>query len=526
MSKPPAELRVPDGMTLADMHSRLSPLYRVRELAPVLRERTYLDSFDWRLHRAGRVLEHRREDGAAELCWRREGGAGRRLAAQAAPAFSRELPLGPLREALERILEMRRLLPQARLQGPVQRLSLQDGAGHTVLRLELEEAHCLGPDGAPRGPLAPRLRLLPVRGHAAEAGRATQTLGRPPPAQPDLYREALAVLGLRPGDYATKPELRLDPAAPAGLATRQIQLALLGVIEANLPGARAALDPEFLHDLRVATRRTRSALGQLRGVFPDAEVERFKAGLAWLQQVTGPTRDLDVHLLALAGYRAALPPELCGDLDPLESYLRSHQGQAQAAMAQELGSPRLQGLLADWRAFLEGPPDAAAGRHAERPVRKLADGRLRRLHRRMLEQGRAITEGSPPEALHKLRKTCKKLRYLLELVAGLYEPAQVRGLVKRLKGLLDNLGAFQDLAVQARTLRELGTRLLEEGSGGPATLLALGALVAQLSERQQTERERFARVFGDFDQVEERRLFKALLGSWPRPRAGRGADPP
>jgi CHAD domain-containing protein len=307
---------------------------------------------------------------------------------------------------------------------------------------------------------------------------------------------------------------RLDPAQPAEQAARQIHLGLLQVIEANLEGARAGQDPECLHDLRVATRRTRSALGQIREVFPAAEVARFKAEFAWLQQVTSTTRDLDVYLLALDGYRAALPPELRMDIQPFEGFLVRHRAVAQAVMARELSSARLRQLLTNWRAFLEAPgPAAGAGTNAARPLRAVADARLHRLHRRVLEQGQAITDRVPAEALHELRKSCKKLRYLLEAFQSLYAPKQVQRMLKRLKALLNELGSCQDLTVQVRALRDMGGQMLAEGEGGPATLMALGALVADLGNRQRAARARFSQVFEAFDSGRERRLFKELLRS-------------
>ena len=47
---------------------------------------------------------------------------------------------------------------------------------------------------------------------------------------------------------------------PAGEAAAAILLRLLDTIDANVAGVLADIDTEFLHDLRVSVRRTRSAL--------------------------------------------------------------------------------------------------------------------------------------------------------------------------------------------------------------------------------------------------------------------------
>ena len=55
--------------------------------------------------------------------------------------------------------------------------------------------------------------------------------------------------------------MRTDRAAVAVLRD------LAGMVEANMPGTLADLDTEFLHDLRVAVRRSRSVLRELKGAF-------------------------------------------------------------------------------------------------------------------------------------------------------------------------------------------------------------------------------------------------------------------
>ena len=252
-------------------------------------------------------------------------------------------------------------------------------------------------------------------------------------------------------------------------------------MEANLPGTRANLDTEFLHDLRVATRRTRSLLGQLPKVFPEDDTARFKAGLAWLQQTTGPVRDLDVYLLDFDSYLASLPPRLRPHLEHLRSFLLSHYAEEQRRLADTLGSDRFADLMRDWRAFLEAPvPDHPGPVNAARPVKAVADARIWRLVKRVRREGRAIRAESPSQDLHELRKTCKKLRYLMEFFQSLYPEAEIRALVRVLKLLLDTLGGYQDLAVQAAHLRELAQRMRDEGQADTDTLLAIGALIGNL----------------------------------------------
>jgi CHAD domain-containing protein len=85
---------------------------------------------------------------------------------------------------------------------------------------------------------------------------------------------------------SAKPDLQLQPSMPAGEAARRILQNQLEAMEANEEGTCAARDPEFLHDFRVAVRRTRSALSQIKGVLPAPVLERFRPEFAWLGEIT------------------------------------------------------------------------------------------------------------------------------------------------------------------------------------------------------------------------------------------------
>ncbi|WP_462320788.1 CHAD domain-containing protein, partial [Halochromatium sp.] len=353
-----------------------------------------------------------------------------------------------------------------------------------------------------------------------------------------LALEALLAAGHQPGAYSTKLDEQLVPDQRADLATKQILRGLLSTLEANIEGARRNLDSEFLHDLRVATRRTRSALSQIKQVFPEDIVDDFKQRFAWLQQVTGPVRDLDVYLLDFPQMEQRLPPVLRKELRPLHEQLLRQHAEAQRQLASELGSPPFRELLQDWRSFLDADvlaAEASVGgfdaqplplaRKAELPIKQVADQRIRRMLKRVRTEGRAITEESPPEELHELRKSCKKLRYLMEFFQSLYPKERIREQIKQTKLLLDNLGRFQDTAVQAQHLREHAESSAGENGLPPATLLAMGALIYQLLDDQLRARAAFGEVFAVFDSTENAERFKALLAAPARQQPKDGRNP-
>lgn len=523
MTRSITELQVPEGVTLEELQAPLAAHYSFKDEPERQLNRTFLETFDWRLYQAGGVMELASDGNRQELSWRKRksGELLHRLMLDRPPGFVQELPEGSFRADLAPVVEMRTLLPLVRVQSGLRTLRVLGAEEKTVVRLELERSRYAAPDGEQKGDLGMRIHLVPVRGYDADFDRVSRLLGGLlQAADSTLFESAIQAIGRVPGDYSSKLRYQLDAGERCDRAAKEIHLGLLRTLEANIDGTRRNVDSEYLHDLRVATRRTRSALTQIKAVFPPEVVERFKEGFAWVGQITGPTRDMDVYLLALDDYKGLLPPMLQEALEPLRSFLQSHHASEQKALSRKLASPHFRKLLKEWRTFLEAPvPERAVAANAARPVREVANERIWKMYRRVLKEGRAIGDASPAEDLHELRKSCKKLRYLLEFFLSLYPPKQARSLVKVIKVLLDNLGNFQDLEVQAHSLRHLAEQVVEEDSAGTDTLLAMGALIGCLTARQREARDHFARIFADFDTAEHRLQFKALFKSAPEAAA-------
>lgn len=345
--------------------------------------------------------------------------------------------------------------------------------------------------------------------------RTDHRLGSDPflqPAELNPLADALAALGRSPADYSSKLDLVLDPDLTAQQALRTILLHLLNTLKTNIDGTCSDIDSEFLHDLRVSVRRSRSALSQLKGLLPAVELAPFREGFAWLGNITGPTRDLDVYLLKYAHYVQRLPENHRQDLAPFHDFLKQRQAEEQQTLAALLQGTKSSKLLDHWQDLLEQDREADPDLpDAELPVREVADRRIWKLFRRCVKEGRAITAESPAEHLHELRKTCKKLRYLLEFFQSLYPPKDMAALIKALKVLQDNLGDFNDFEIQSEAMHSLGLLMAKKEKAPPATLLAMGMLAESLRHQQQQTRQEFERRFTEFCANKNRRLFRKLF---------------
>lgn len=303
---------------------------------------------------------------------------------------------------------------------------------------------------------------------------------------------------------------RVDPQLPAGEAVRQLLCQQFELLQAQEPGTRLGEDPECLHDFRVAVRRTRSLLSQLKAVLPAGALRQFGPEFAWLGAVTSATRDLDVYLLRFPLFRDSLPAPARDDLDPLHRFLLARRDREQARLVAALDSQRYRQLNSRWRSFLEADCGGDWPEKAHWPLRTVVDARLGKTLGKVLREGAGISDQSPATALHQLRKRCKKLRYLLEFFQDLYPRKQLVGLIASLKGLQDNLGEFQDLQVQSEALLGFSDQMIATAQAPPRTLLALGMLVEGLRGAQQRARQEFAERFAGFDSGQSRRLLENL----------------
>jgi len=489
---------LPQGWQLDDVVRALRHAYPIHGDPRVTEHVVYYDTFDWRLFNKSLTFAYTPPH--ARLYSLPDEGLVSQTDMTTPPLRLRDLPLGELRTCLEPILGVRALLPLFELTSRYQPLRLVNERDQTVLRLTVEQ-HALGPNRE-ASPLVSRICLHPLKGYSKDAKKLRRWLVQQTftPCHDTLYELALSAVAKVPDDYHTKFRLQLDPSQRADEATKQILRVLLRVMRRNEAGIINDIDTEFLHDFRVAIRRTRSALGQIKGVFPASVTQRFRTHFAWLGSMTNRVRDLDVYLLKEESYTAKLPEPQRHAIDPLFAMLRQERARAHAALVRQLHTRKYHDILERWETFLAAPCDAApdVAPAASRPILKLARKRIEKKGRAVVDLGMSLHGSQEEKELHALRIECKKLRYLLEFFESLFPERKVTAMVKQLRKLQDNLGDFHDLCVQQADLHTFAERFATSNPHAPDVLLAMGALIHILEAEKITLCEKFPDIFADF----------------------------
>lgn len=507
--------RLPAGASADAVISELGGSVRLRTQPCTRLRRLHLDTFDWRLWRAGGELVFEHTHGAGRLLWSgTPATAPCVMPATRPPVRGGDLPQTLAGRRIASLIGPRVVLPLGASNGLRRAGAVLDSRDKVVVRLTVDESSVLDGDDRPVGSTETVLCLEGLVGFEAERDRVAELLASAlgvEPSHDDRLQRAAAARGRAPGDYSSKLAIPLDPDDPTETAVRRILAALLETATVNAPHAGDDRDPEFLHDLRVAVRRARSVLGQLKRAVPPELRESLGGDLRWLGSLTGPARDLDVFTIEFEDLAVEAQITDPSALEPFRDLLQHRRKEARDALQEGLSGPRFGEVIRGWRAAVAEPFAVGAGPDSARPAAVVARERIRRALDRVIRRGTALGPASPLASFHVLRIDAKKLRYLLEVFAALLPDERAAAQVKALKRLQDVLGMLQDVSVQRARVRAFADELAARRPAPAATLLALGRMTVALDARESASRASFHDRFAGFADSDARTHWDELL---------------
>ncbi|HEX4151425.1 MAG TPA: CHAD domain-containing protein [Steroidobacteraceae bacterium] len=453
---------------------------------------TYLDTDDWRIHRAGFALRIRSESGKSEATLKALRSAS------AAVADRRELSetlhneasesirqsTGPVGTRVQAVSGARALVPLFEVRTSRRRFAIrQENEGRQLGEIALDGTVISRPDGEPRTSMQrvevealtethePLLSLVKSLRNNCALEAASES----------KYSQGLKSVGLAPAPAPVFAPTTVDRSmtlAEVALANLRRYLSDWNLHE---PGARLGDDPEELHDLRVAGRRLEAVLRQFRSSLPDAFL-RIRPTLKAVLRALGEVRDLDVALGELESFCRELPRSERESAGPLKQHLLRERSRARAHMISVLDSVWVQKSLLEWTALLAEPSEALKQASPERAISVVPE-MIRRRYRKVRKGADLLRSDSPAEAYHQVRSQVKKLRYALEAISTIYgKPAD--DMLRALRRWQERLGVQQDAAMAGRRLRTLAGAPAPDMP--PETLFLMGRLAehhAGASER-------------------------------------------
>ncbi len=212
-------------------------------------------------------------------------------------------------------------------------------------------------------------------------------------------------------------------------------------------GVRADTDIEFVHDMRVATRRLRALFPLVEEVAPVKPVQACRRGTRKIARVLGSVRDGDVFLKQITTAMQDMPEAQREGMQPLTDALRQDRAAAFTRLIEVLDSAVYAAFKRDFATFMT---DDAAQWDSRLRLRDMVGSTLLQRYERLRAYETQIDMDNLADnddtVLHEARIAGKRLRYLFDLFGDRFGK-YLQPVLEPLVVLQENLGALQDIAV-------------------------------------------------------------------------------
>jgi CHAD domain-containing protein len=203
--------------------------------------------------------------------------------------------------------------------------------------------------------------------------------------------------------------------------------------------AVAANGIDGVHDMRVASRRFRSALRDFAPLFEKKTANPLKEDARAIADALGDVRDRDVAIEALEKLRERAPTdEIAAGIGRLIDRRRGQRASAHSVFVTKVTPETLEGVQENMEKAFRGESSKN-----ETSLRSFAVHAIERVHVNFLDRAESIYEPFNDKALHKLRLSGKRLRYALELFDGCWL-GELKPFAKYVSKLQSRLGEVHD----------------------------------------------------------------------------------
>ncbi|HEY0378646.1 MAG TPA: CHAD domain-containing protein [Pyrinomonadaceae bacterium] len=273
----------------------------------------------------------------------------------------------------------------------------------------------------------------------------------------------------------------LNCGADVGECVRLVLGTRLGEMCALRAAALDWSDPEGVHDMRVASRRLRSAVRDFSPYLRKRKLRRVKDDLKSLADALGLVRDEDVAIMALKKLAEDAPPEVWAGVGQFTDERRRRRERARARLEGVLTEDALaelsedfDGALADAVKAARGPEDGGekgTGVDFRRAGREIILARLAEFQ----ELSPSLYSPLKSEPIHRLRIAAKRLRYAVELFAACWAEGALAPFAKEIARMQTALGELHDCDVWVEEIGEALRPAEAAGAGDAAAGQKRGA---------------------------------------------------
>lgn len=261
-------------------------------------------------------------------------------------------------------------------------------------------------------------------------------------------------------------------------------------------GAKEFKDSEYIHDMRVALRKFRTALAIFKSYLPK-ETQGLRDALDPLLTALGEVRDLDVQISSMKkSLHEAGNVDKAGAKELLASF-KSKLHDARINLLAVFDSNKYEETLVAWKDFLDlqkKKPEPENGKTIDEIYEKMVQARTQAF----FKHGDRLKKDSKATDFHAVRILGKKLRYTLEFFHPI-QKERIDQIIKKMSKIQDFLGDINDCRVAHALLRSIAKSKNHEFL--PIALFEMGRLAMFYEVQEQEGRKEFLEEYEQIDWV-------------------------
>ncbi|MCM3905869.1 MAG: CHAD domain-containing protein [Pyrinomonadaceae bacterium] len=295
-----------------------------------------------------------------------------------------------------------------------------------------------------------------------------------------------------------------------GPVTEAMPLVLGPRLEEMCVLRKAALDfkdPEGVHDMRVASRRVRSALRDFAPHLRKTKISLSAKDLKEIADKLGVVRDLDVAIIALEKFQKKATPEISSGLQQIIDDKKAQLDPARKELVQVLNYQKISQLKRNFLRTVDeaivpqiGTTSTASGATGQSRISYKAYARstLQKLLKELEASSPSLYEPQKVKPLHEMRIAGKRLRYAMELFAACWGD-RLEVFVRQVTQIQSSLGELHDCDLWIEHFGKRLSRFKKKAN----------------SERETSEDERDAMIWllSHFSRLRTKH-FRAALARW------------
>jgi CHAD domain-containing protein len=226
----------------------------------------------------------------------------------------------------------------------------------------------------------------------------------------------------------------------------------LDSLTSEIKGVKREDDIEFVHRMRVASRRLRSSLGLFGECFEEEDVSKWNRAVRSVTRDLGEARDLDVQIAFLKEFIDSR--DMNPSLEAMKGELEGRRSEAQPRIVSGLEKLERKGTLEEMKRTFEEVRNA--------PRCSVPYGTMERAFHHisvrlddLLSLQDCVHQPEAKDRQHQMRIAAKRLRYTMEAFETIYGTS-IHDRIAVIRDLQDRLGELHDCDVWVDLLQSRG----------------------------------------------------------------------